>query len=151
MQVSKNFDLREFIDPITFAEKGESSIDLIDKRLIDIAQFIRDSTGEQVVINSWHMGGPLKECGFRRPESKTGAKHSQHKLGKAIDVHIGHWTGEQMNTWASENRTKLYQLGVRQIEDKSLTTTWLHLSTKDTGFNGIQIIDLVKVTEAWKV
>lgn len=152
MQVSKNFVLQEFINPNIYAIHGEKSIDLIDKKLIDIAQFIRDKTGVSVTINTWHTGGHLKDCGLREQNSTTGAKKSQHKLGKAIDVHIGNWTGQQMNDWAKEHKKELFDLGVRQIESAALTTSWLHCSTKETGVNnGIQIIDLTKVVEVWQI
>lgn len=151
MKVSQNFELQEFIDPVTWAEKKDKSINLIDSKLINIAQYIRSTTGKPVTINNWHRGGPYKESGLRRKDTSTGAKFSQHKMGKAIDVKIHGMTGAQMNDWAKAHKTELFNLGVRQIEHKSLTKTWLHLSTKNTGVNGIQIIDLVKVVETWPV
>lgn len=142
-KVSKNFYADEFLHP------EETDISKIDKRLIDIAQYIRDTTGLPVTINNYATGGQYKESGLRSATTTTGAKKSAHKEGKAIDVKISGLSGKMMYLWAKEHQEELYALGVRQIEHYSLTPTWLHLSTR--GHEGmIQIIDLKKVVDVWK-
>lgn len=142
-KVSTNFFADEFLYP------GETDINKIDRRLIDIAQFIRTKTGKSVTINNYATGGQYKESGLRDPNTSTGASKSAHKVGKAIDVKIAGMNGQQMYQWAKDHQKELYALGVRQIEHYSLTASWLHLATR--GQEGmIQIIDLSKVVEVWK-
>lgn len=152
MKISEHFELEEFINPADFAEHKENSIDLIDKKLIDIAEFIRTNTKKPVTINNWHTGGQYKESGLREQNTTTGAKKSAHKSGKAIDVKIKGWGGTEWYNWVRINAKTLYQLGARRIEDKSLATTWLHIDTKEHGEpNVITVIDLTKVTERIKI
>lgn len=152
MKVSKNFTLEEFINPNDFAEHKEASIELIDPKIIQIAQFIRDDTGLAVTINDWHTGGKFKESGLREQNTKTGSKKSAHKTGHAIDVKIKGWGGKEWYEYVKKNAKKLYQLGARRIEDKSLATTWLHIDTKEHGIpNVITVIDLTDVVEKIKV
>lgn len=149
--ISQHFDLREFIDPVTYKARGKDSIGLINRKLIDIAEFIRSKTGKPVTINNWHVGGVFKESGLRNPNTKTGAKLSQHKLGNAIDCKASGFTGVEWYEFVKENAKELYNLGARRIEDKNLATTWLHIDCKEHGKKCIQVIDLVKVIEEIKI
>jgi hypothetical protein len=151
MKVSEHFDLREFIDPETWAEYGINSDKLIDGKLIDIAEYVRIKIDKGVTINSWHMGGQFKESGLRNKNSTTGAKLSQHKLGKAIDLKAVGYSGNEWYEFVKKNVRELYALGVRRIEDKSLATTWLHIDLKEHGKKCIQVVDLKKVVEEIKV
>lgn len=151
MKASTHFEIEEFIDPVTFEAEGEQSILRIDYKLIDIAEFIRVDTGLPVTINNWHTGGQYKESGLRNKDSKTGAPKSTHKLGKGIDVKIKNYYGLDWYNYVKKNAKKLYELGLRRIEDKSMATTWCHMDTKEHGFKDtIQIVDLTKVTELIK-
>jgi hypothetical protein len=152
MKVSKNFVLQEFINPDTYKAKGEQSLYLIDKKLIDIAQFLRDDIGKPVTINDWHTGGDFKESGLRDVNTSTGSPRSMHKSGKAIDVKVKGMTGEQWYQYVKKNAKKLYELGLRRIEDRKIATSWCHMDTKDHGQpNVIQVIDLKEVVERIKI
>ena len=151
-KTSEHFVLQEFINPADFEQHKEDSIDLIDKKLIDIAEFIRIDTEKPVTINNWHTGGQYKESGLREANTTTGAPKSAHKVGKAIDVKIAGWNGMHWYEYVKKNAKQLYQLGVRRIEDKKIATTWCHIDTKEHGEpNVITIIDLTKVTERIKI
>jgi hypothetical protein len=147
----KYFKVQEFIDPITYKELGDNSISLIDSKLIDIADFIREDIGLPVTINNWHENGQYKESGLRNKNSKTGAPKSTHKLGKGMDLKIKGWGGKEWYEYVKEKFKKLYDLGLRRIEDKSIATTWCHMDTKEHKLkNTIQVVDKVKVTELIK-
>jgi hypothetical protein len=147
ISVSANFFLDEFIDPVTYSERGAASRDMIDRRLIDIAQFIRTKLGRGITVNNWFTGGRFKESGLRRADTKTGRPLSQHKIGKAIDVKASGMTGADWRKFVEENAKELFNLGVRRIEDESLTPTWLHIDLRphDLG-RVIRVVDLTKET-----
>lgn len=148
--VSEHFCIQEFVDPQTFKDRGEDSIGLINRKLIDIAEFIRSKIEKPVTINNWHAGGQFKESGLRHPNTKTGAKLSQHKLGNAIDVKALGFSGNEWYEFVKANAKELFNLGVRRIEDKNIAKTWLHIDTKEHGKKCIQVVDLVKVIEEIK-
>lgn len=148
MKVSEHFVIQEFVDKATFETEGENSVTFIDKNLINIAEFIRTDIGKPVTINDWHTGGQFKESGLRSANTSIGAKKSAHKLGKAIDVKVKDMGGKEWYDYVVKNAKKLYELGLRRIEDKSIATTWCHMDTKEHGKKGIiQVVDLTKVTE----
>lgn len=149
---SKYFIVQEFINPVTYKAEGDKSIERIDPNLIIIADFVREDIGLPVTINNWHTGGQYKESGLRDPDSKTGAPKSTHKTGKGMDVKISTFDGDDWYGYVKKNAKKLYELGLRRIEDKSIATTWCHMDTKEHGEKGvIQIVDKVKVTERIKI
>lgn len=151
-KIGKYFVLEEFINPNDFSEHKEKSIELIDNRLIKIADFIRETVGKSVTINDWHTGGKFYESGLREQNTKTGAKKSAHKEGKAIDVKVSGFGGKEWYDFVKKYAKDLYQLGARRIEDKSLATTWLHIDTKEHGYpNVITVIDLDSVVEKIKI
>jgi len=146
-----NFKPQDFINPTTYAKLGDASIDLIDHKLIVLADFIYEDTGLKPYINNWHEGGQYKESGLRDKDSKTGAPKSTHKLGKGMDLKIKGWSGKEWYEYVKKNFKKLYELGLRRIEDKSIATTWCHMDTKEHRLKDtIQVVDKVKVTETIK-
>jgi hypothetical protein len=149
VKVSQNFFLDEFIDPVTYEELGAKSIDQIDGKLIAIAQFVRTKLGKGITINNWFTGGKFKESGLRNPATKTGAKLSQHKLGKAIDLKASVVSGKDWHKFVKENSKELYKLGVRRIECDSIAKTWLHIDLREHNRLCIQVVDLVKVVKEY--
>ncbi len=146
-KVSEHFIAQEFINPETFKKEGAKSIKLIDPKLIDIAEFLRTDIGAPITINNWHIGGQYHESGLRDPNTSTGAKLSAHKVGKAIDPKAKGFDGQKWYEYVKKNAKKLYALGLRRIEDKSIATTWCHMDTKEHGKKCIQVVNLTDVVD----
>lgn len=139
MKVSKNFELKEFIDPELYMLRGEDSIQLIDQRIITIAQAIRDHFGLPIIINNWHIGGGYKESGLRKFLTKTGATFSQHKFGRAIDVKIeGVSDYDEVRAEIVRYWPEFKASGLTTIEDG--TPTWLHSDCRNTGTDTLLIV-----------
>jgi hypothetical protein len=131
VKVSKSFYADEFLYP------DETDINKIDLRLIEIAQWVRDTTGKPVTINNYATGGQYKESGLRDINTTTGAKKSAHKpleshggIGRAIDIKVKGMTAKEVFDWCLDKQMELYALGIREIEDNAYTPTWTHLSTR---------------------
>jgi hypothetical protein len=96
MQLTQNFNLKEFVPKAIYEQYRERSIWFIDIRLPAGAQAVYDvlkkaiikPLGEfenmRMVINDQDSD----ERGFRFPDTATGASLSQHKFGRAIDFQI---------------------------------------------------------------
>lgn len=138
MQVSKNFILQEFIDPDIYAIRADKSIELIDPRIVGMAQFIRDYFGQPVTINNWHEGGPRKESGLRKFLTTTGSKFSQHKFGRAIDMVIRDVDPENARKEIIKYWDKFRTCGITTIEEA--TPTWLHCDCRFTGTDRLVLI-----------
>lgn len=130
------FYLDEFLDPT-------SHLHLI--KLLNIVTYIRQNTGLPVIINNYATGGLLSYRGFRPLTCNVGAINSQHRYFNAIDINIGNWSPNQMFEWAIRRASDLYLIGVRRIEDISITPTWLHLDGKEHNQKAIQIINQTQI------
>lgn len=140
-QITENFYLDEFIDPAIYSVRGDKSISLLDFRIVEAAQFIREQSGQPVKINDWAKGGRFRERGLRRHDTATGARWSQHKYGRAIDINIGTWTPQEMLDFVMQHERYLVERQwVTVIEDVAFTKSWLHLDCRYTGTSSIVIV-----------
>lgn len=140
MKVSKNFRAEEFLPPEIFSSYGESSIWFIDKRTVDLAQFVRDFFQRSVTINNWHSGGSFKERGFRVPESKTGQRLSQHKYCRAVDFTVAGISPSEVKSTILHNSAKFLAVGMTTMESENYTPTWTHIDIRWTGLDSILIV-----------
>lgn len=167
--VSENFYLDEFIDPRTYFNSLNNGIGLIDNNLFNIAQRLRELYGKPIGINNWWREytkisakakdviiGDLEnlnskgKChiwsGYRSPKCRIGAKNSAHRYGLAIDP-----KGDEKQFFkiVRDNRAEFYNLGLRRLEDISITNGWLHMDTleRNTKPNSIRVVDLTTVTQ----
>lgn len=145
IKVSDNFFLDEFIDPVTYKDFGAQSIWFIDKRIIMIAQTLRELVNSPIIINNWLIGGGFKISGFRRPSARIGAYLSQHKFGRAIDVKVKGKTPEEVLGLINQHWDTFKTLGLSTVEDTSFTTTWNHLDIRQTNMEDLLIVKPMKV------
>jgi len=163
IRVSANFFADEFIDPYTYIVEKKREV---PKKLIDIAQFIRDKVNQSCTINNWWReylnlkktnkytdlqiaelleknSSVFKWRGLRTPRAGVGSPTSQHRLFNAIDISSSGYDGNRWENFVSDNVADLYTLGARRIEDKSIATTWLHIDGRDHSLGiAIRVVDL---------
>ena len=131
MRVSKNFIIQEFVTPNIYRRWGNSSIWFVDKRVIDIAQWLKDYTGAIVILNDWYWGGDYENSGTREAFSLIGVEFSQHKFGRAGDPKIEGFPAQEVREIIRNNFKQLNQLGLTTIE--KATPTWTHYDVRFTG------------------
>lgn len=168
IKVTDNFSLDEFVDPYTYLFETNFGLNQIDLKIFQIAQKIRELYGKPLYINTWwatylsmkennysdidivkfieNSNGLRKWSGLRTVRCDIGAKNSAHKTGQAVDLK---GDGEALYKVVKNNAKELYCLGLRRIEDKKITKTWLHADTLEryTKPNSIRVVDLTKETE----
>ena len=162
--VNRNFYLDEFVDPVTYFTEPDNGLSKIDPSLIDLVQLLRDLYGKPISINGWwkhlpeNMDDPvafLQWCednkvpvwsGLRTGLCKIGASKSAHKLGKAIDPK---GPEDEFFKIVKDNAQRFYDLGLRRLEDTSITKGWLHMDTEERNCkpDSIRVIDLTKCTQ----
>ena len=158
--VSKYFFLDELVDPFTYFNEPDSGHSKLDKKLFGIADFFREKYGALVINNWWFVylarkahGETLNDIityiekepivrkwsGLRTDRCKIGSPTSAHRLGCAIDFKSDQ---NKMYKIFKENVKHLHGLGLRRIEDVSITKGWFHVDTfsKNVGKNEIRII-----------
>lgn len=69
---------------------------LFDWRVLKTIDMLRAHYGEPITINTWKAGGKLQQCGLRSIDTGQGAEFSQHKFGRAADLHFSKTTSEKV-------------------------------------------------------
>lgn len=165
IKVSKYFFLDEFVDPFTYFNEDDNGLSKIDNKLFAIADLLREKLGKPLRINNWwsfyernvnkgedwiikqiELSDLSKWSGYRSSRCKIGAKFSAHKRGFAIDP-----KGDEDTIFkiVKDNLKEFHSLGLRRLEDPSITNGWLHCDTMELNVapNTIRVVDLKKVTQ----
>ena len=162
MEVSKNFDLREFVPPSVWNQFGSKSIWFVNPWCYQFAQFMKDflskEYGEEVtvVINSWHYGGNRKWSCLRtyqyiKDQIKKGIKTatlSQHIGGQANAIDFKAYIKSSKKEIKSDtirdlilkNEARFLKNGVTTIEGGRWAPTWVHCDCRPTGLDNILIV-----------
>jgi hypothetical protein len=130
MYKCKYFNIKELVNPAFLKMTDEITLwKVFDDRLLKAADKIRDMYGA-IIIN----GGSLTDCGLRLDDSKTGAKFSAHKFGRAFDLHI---TEIEKKGLSKDLKSKEYEKIRTELSKKSefdflsfeTGVYWLHIDT----------------------
>jgi len=107
--------------------KGVTDTSLLDPKLLQLVDEIRELLGVPCTINNYASGGTRQWCGLRTPACTIGAPKSQHRLGKAADMHPIGMTAEQARAKIKKAvaEGKLKNLG--GVEDG---VSWLHVDVR---------------------
>lgn len=107
--------------------KGVTDTSLLDPKLLQLIDEIRELLGVPCTINDYASGGTRQWCGLRTPACTIGAPKSQHRLGKAADMHPIGMTAEQARVKVKKAvaEGKLKNLG--GVEDG---VSWLHVDVR---------------------
>jgi len=122
IQLTKNLFLDEYIPSALYRKlekKPHILIGLLDRRLIESDQKLRDKFGP-VTINSWWHGGDRNWSGIRTPDSSYYSPTSQHPFGRASDKIFRDVPAEEVRKYI---KTDWAQLGITCIEEN---VTWVH-------------------------
>lgn len=124
----KYFENKEIFPPEIIPYSDFILIGLIDKKLITVADSLRERFGP-LTCNDYKWGGAYKYRGFRPRDCKTGAYLSQHRFGRALDLVSKNVTAEEMRIDIMKNETIWRSLGITTIEKN---VSWLHFDVRPT-------------------
>ena len=141
IKITDNFYLDEFIDPITYSERGERSIQLMDMRIILAIQHLREVINKPITINNWASRGQFRESGLRRADTRTGARWSQHKYGRALDFRVSGMTPREVHQVIHQHeRTFIERQWITTLEDARDTPSWTHIDCRYTSKDSFLIV-----------
>lgn len=137
MRLSNNFILQELVHPSVYETWGDSSVDFLNKHMVEMLQLLRNETGSRLVVNDWHIDGPYQDSGLRLPNGVVGSMMSKHKFGCACDVKPIELTTDDLLDEIEAHPAKYY--GITRIENIEYTRTsrgvhgkdWIHIEFGD--------------------
>lgn len=139
MSVTPNFKYEEFV-PQWVIRQGIPPAWVLDPRLPNLAQRIRDRFGAPMTINNWHRGGSRTHSGFRGPHTSVGAPLSQHRFGRAIDFLIEGYTPDEIREDIKKNYDIYRHWGLTTIEGGEFAPTWVHADIRTTDSSELLIV-----------
>jgi hypothetical protein len=139
----KHFCAYEFVPPEVYeALRARSLSYVMDVRTLITADQLRTFFGVPVIINDWYWklqqgvkrSDWLTQRGYRPPKSKTGAKYSQHRYGRAIDCTlVGISATEARDVVVNHPSQFPY---ITRVED---AVNWLHVDCANIFHHGIKL------------
>ena len=119
------FRAYELVDRKTYEERGEASIELIDKGILHDLNLLRAWAGKPMTVNNWYLGGKRQCSGFRTQESKYYRPFSQHSFGRAIDAISRHHKPQDFHKEIILNKEKYKNISFIEID-----ISWLHIDSR---------------------
>jgi hypothetical protein len=111
-------------------------------RIILGLQKLREVAGVPFTINNWVKGGSFDERGLRLPNTRTGARWSQHKYGRAIDIDpVGISVAELFQIAKDNEKLFIENQWITTIENIAFTKSWLHIDCRYTGRSEFLIVN----------
>lgn len=117
MYESKHFKASELLP------HGYSDISVMDPLLLETIDEAREILGVPCTVNA----DGRQFCGWRPQNCSVGAPKSQHKLGKAADLHPKGMTAEEAR---KKIREAVAQGKLRHLGGMELDVSWLHLDVR---------------------
>lgn len=125
----KYFALNEVVPSEIIAQRGEQAWNLMDDRILMAADWLREKFGP-AVINGKFGGKVFRESGLRDPFTTTGAKFSQHKFGRAVDMKFTKTSVKEVYDFILANQAEARANGITTLENIAFTPSWLHLDVR---------------------
>ncbi len=133
IKFSEHFYLDELVPKEIYMQFYEKSIIFLDPRIKDMIEGVRTYFNVPIIINNWYTGGDRHESGFRLPDTKTGARFSQHKFGRAVDMIFPKGTDyEKVRQTIRDKYDTFRKMGITTFEKN---VNWLHLDCRQTGMD----------------
>lgn len=118
------FNTDELVPPEVYALLGEHSRKLIDPRIVDMLNKLREWANCPIYVNNAARG--RSESGLRIPTSKYYSPTSQHSVGKALDSVCDQISAKEFHKEILKN-LDMYP-DIRFIE---IDVNWLHIDCRD--------------------
>jgi hypothetical protein len=125
----KYFALNELVPPDVIQARGEQAWQLMDERILRGADWLREKFGP-CVINGKFGGKGFSESGLRSPFTTTGAKWSQHKFGRAVDLKFLKVNVKEVYDYILANQPEARANGITCVENINATPSWLHIDCR---------------------
>lgn len=136
VQLTKNLWLDEYIPKglyLQWEQKPHILIGLLDRRLIQADQLLRDKFGP-IIINNWWNDGDRNWSGIRTPISPYYSYTSQHPWGRASDKIFNYVSAQEVREYI---KGTYRELGIMCIEEN---VSWIHSDVRWTRNDELLIV-----------
>lgn len=118
------FKTSEFVPDKVYKERGEAALELMDGRIVEAMEKLREWSGRPMTVNSRTEG--RNWSGLRTPECPQFSPYSQHTFGRAVDS-VASTPPELFHKKIIEDG----ELGGKLITFIEIGIGWLHIDCRD--------------------
>jgi len=125
MYKCRHFELHEFVPQRVIDDRGEAAWELLDERILETADALRDRFGK-MTINNYHWGGEREWSGLRTSDSPYYSPYSQHSFGRAFDCLFADYEADVVRKAIRDNPSAF-----PHISGMELGVSWVHLDVRN--------------------
>jgi hypothetical protein len=114
-------NLTKYFDAEELLPDGFTDVSVLDPKLLYLIDQVRELLDVPCTINA----DGRQWCGYRTPECTVGAAHSQHKLGRAADLHPVGMSAEDARTLIRKAVSEGLLPDLGSVENN---VSWLHVA-----------------------
>lgn len=156
MYVTPNITAQEVLPEEMWNTYGANGLRLMDMRIIEAEQAIRERQGYPRYINTWSLGmdDNRNESGLRILGQEYYNLLSQHSYGRALDSISHDVPHEELWEDILDNPHWYWQAGITVVESINIAPTWLHKDCRAFDYNGNPITELMicdKIEGQWNL
>jgi hypothetical protein len=124
----EHFRIGELVPP-SYAGQVDADVlwCLLDDRILRSADRLRQRYGK-CFVNTWPFGGSLELCGWRPATSPVGARWSDHKWGRALDLHFETVEAAEIR---ADIRANPWREAFELITAIEADVDWLHIACRN--------------------
>lgn len=136
MYIPRYFKAHEVVPPDVYRNRGIKSFQLIDDRLLKLADYLREEFGS-ITVNNYNFGGTRTQSGLRTPDQSHYRLYSQHSYGRALDMIFNERNAQEVREYLKDNQDlicTIFQIEGFTVEEN---VSWLHLDLRnnEVGYN----------------
>ena len=135
----EHFKTQEIVCRRTYEHRGERSLQLMDNRITNFIDHLREALKKPITVNDWVWGGINQYRGLRDSGSDVYSQYSQHTYGRAIDFTVKGMTSESVRQWIIANRELDWIKPISFIEDG---VSWVHCDVRDISSSDLWLYDV---------
>ncbi len=133
MYKPKHFKTQELVSERVYEERGEKALELLDSRILEVIDYLREQLGRSITVNSWLWDGPRSQSGLRdvghyKTLDKYHSTYSQHKYGRAIDFLVKGMSAEDVRQYIYDHRDEGPLSYITFIEED---VSWVHVDCRN--------------------
>lgn len=139
----EHFKIHELVPPQVFKDRGEKAWELMDDRLCEGVDALREHFGP-ATINNYNWGGDRTESGLRIPSSKWYSPYSQHTFGRAADLLFKEATADEVREYIREVWKNYTQSSISppeypivEIHGLEEGISWVHIDVRN--YDGLKV------------
>jgi hypothetical protein len=143
-----HYKIQELVPPETYNKLGDKAIEFFTNEILRSIEHVYEYFEHRyyghkivVIINNWSFDGKYKYRGYRPPECKEGAPHSEHRKGNAVDLDV-YIDGKRLDPESVRQLIRHHRDQFPCITRMEANVNWVHIDCKEPNEKEIDLFEV---------